>query len=190
MITTADFKKGVRVLLDSSPWAVVDFSVQSPSARGSATLVKARFKNLLDGTLLDRTFKSGETFDEPDLFYRQAQFLYDDGSDLHFMDEESFEQFSLPRDRNEDAAPWLSEGLVVRAISFQGQIAAIELPKVMEVDVLETEPAVRGNTASGKVLKRAIVAGGVEIQVPLYLESGERIEVDPHERRFIRRAVS
>jgi len=93
------------------------------------------------------------------------------------MDEESFEQFSLPRDRNEDARPVALEGLVVRAVSFQGQIAAIELPKVLEVDVLETEPAVRGNTASGKVLKRATVAGGVEIQVPLYLESGERIEV-------------
>jgi elongation factor P len=159
VITTADFKKGVRVLLDGAPYAVVDFTVQSPSARGSATLVKARFKNLLDGTLLDRTFKSGEGFAEPDLFYRQAQFLYDDGSDLHFMDEESFEQFALPRESNEEVAPWLSEGLVVRAISFQGHVAAVELPKVLEVDVLETEPAVRGNTASGKVMKHKIKVG-------------------------------
>lgn len=190
MITTADFKKGLRVLIDGAPYAVAEFSVQSPSARGSATLVKTRLKNLLDGTLLDRTFKSGEAFDEPDLFYRQAQFLYDDGADLHFMDEASFEQFSLPRESHEEVAPWLAEGLVVRAISFQGQVAAVELPKVLEVEVLETEPAVRGNTASGKVMKRAVVAGGVEIQVPLYLESGERIEVDPYEKRFIRRAGS
>lgn len=188
MITTSDFKKGARLLLDGEPYAVVEHTVQSPTARGGQTLVKTRLRNLLNGSIADKTFKAGTGFDEPDLFYRQAQFLYADDTDLYFMDEESFEQFFLPIEPLADIAPWLHEGLIVRAISFQGKVASIELPKVLTVEVTETEPAVRGNTASGKVLKRALVAGGVELQVPLYLEAGEMIEVDPHEKRFIRRA--
>ncbi|HHN73682.1 MAG TPA: elongation factor P [Acidobacteria bacterium] len=188
MPTTADFKKGTRLLIDGEPWAVVEHTLQTPSARGSATLVRARLRHLLSGQLLERTFKAGTVFDSPDLTYRSAQFLYADSQDLHFMDEESYEQFALPVAGQADVAPWLEEGMTVRAIHFQGNVAAVELPRTLEVEVLDTEPAVRGNTAAGKVMKKAIVAGGVEIQVPLYLETGERIEVDPLEKRYIRRA--
>lgn len=188
MITTADFKKGTRLLFEGEPWAVAEHTIQSPSARGGQTLVKTRLRHLLSGAIADKTFKAGTAFDEPDLFYRQAQFLYADDSDLYFMDEESFEQFSLPAEPLAAMAPWMNEGLIVRAVFFQGQVASVEIPKVLRVQVRETEPAVRGNTASGKVLKRALVAGGVEIQVPLYLEAEEWIEVDPYEKRFIRRA--
>jgi len=188
MPTTADFKKNLRILVDGAPCAIVEHTVQAPSARGSATLVRTKLRNLLTGQLLEKTFKAGESFPSPDLVYRQAQFLYRDGEDLHFMDEENYEQFSLPEDRIPDVAPWLVDGMVVRAIHFEGRVASVELPKTLTVEVLETEPAVRGNTASGKVMKKAKVAGGVEIMVPLYLEAGETIEVDPAEKRFIRRA--
>lgn len=188
MPTTADFKKGLRILLDGQPFALIEHTVQSPSARGSSTLVKAKLRNILNGQFLEKTWKAGEMFEEPDLTYRQAQFLYADGDDLHFMDEESYEQFSIPRKTLGESALWLQDGMAVRAIHFQGNVATVELPKQIEVDVIETEPAVRGNTASGKVLKKATVAGGIEIQVPLYLEAGERIEVDVYEKRFIRRA--
>ena len=188
MPTTADFKKGTRILVDGQPWAVVEHTVQTPSARGGATLVKSKLRNLLNGQFAERTFKAGEAFDDPSLVFRQAQFLYADADEMHFMDQESFEQFSLSIESLDEIAPWLQDGMQVRAIQFNDLIASIELPRVLTVEVLETEPAVRGNTASGKVLKRAVVAGGVEIQVPLYLEAGETIEVDPYERRFIRRA--
>ncbi len=189
MPTTADFRKHLRILIDGQPYVVVEHTLQSPTARGSATLVRARVRNLLTGQLLDKTFKAGESFDAPDLVYRASQFLYRDDDDLHFMDEETFEQFSVRAEAVPDVAPWLREGLVVRALHFEGRVATVELPQTMVVEVLETEPAVRGNTAAGKVMKRAVVADGVEIQVPLYLEAGERIEVDPRERRFIRRAT-
>ena len=188
MASTNDFKKGFRIVVDGQPFAIVEHTLQSPSARGGATLVKAKLRNVINGQFMEKTWKAGEMFEEPDLSFRQVRFLYADGEDMHFMDEESYEQFSLPTDALGDMVPWLQDDLVVRAIHYEGKVASIELPKTMEVDVLETEPAVRGNTASGKVMKRAIVKGGVEIQVPLYLESGERIEVDPKERRFIRRA--
>ncbi len=188
MPTTADFKKGVRILLDGAPFIVVEHTLQTPSARGSATLVRAKLRNALTGQLLEKTFKAGTVFDSPDLVFRAAQFLYSDGEDLHFMDEESYEQFSLELSQLPEVAPWLVDGMSVRALHFAGQVATVELARTLEVEVLDTEPAVRGNTASGKVLKKALVAGGVEIQVPLYVESGQRIEVDPLEKRFIRRA--
>jgi elongation factor P len=188
MPTTAEFKKHLRILIDDEPFAIVEHTLQTPSARGSATLVRARLRHLLTGQLLERTFRAGTSFDSPDLTYRPAQFLYSDSDTLHFMDEQSYEQFALPVDAVAGMIPWLIEGTVVRAIHFRGSVASVELPQTLEVEVMETEPAVRGNTASGKVTKRAIVAAGAEIQVPLYLEQGERIEVDPHEGRFIRRA--
>lgn len=188
MATTADFKKGFRILVDGQPWAIVEHTLQSPSARGGATLVKAKLRNLLDGQFMEKTWKAGEAFDEPDLSFRQARFLYADSDDVHFMDEDSYEQFSLPAEQLGDLVAWLHDEMVVRAIHFGGKVATIELPKVVEVEVIEADPAVRGNTASGKVLKRAVVAGGAEVQVPLFVETGERIEVDPYERRFIRRA--
>lgn len=188
MISTSDFKKNIRILVDGKPFAVIEHTTQSATARGSQTLVKAKLRNVIDGQFVEKTWKSGEMFEEPDLSFRVAEFLYNDGSDLHFMDKESFDQFSLRSEDLVDLLPWMIDGLEVRAIQFEGKIASIELPKVMLVEVTQTEPAVRGNTASGKVTKRAVVAAGAEVQVPLFVEQGERIEVDPYESRFLRRA--
>ncbi len=188
MATTGDFKKNFRILFEGQPWAIVEHTVQSPSARGGQTLVKAKIRNLINGQFMEKVWKSGEAFDEPDLSYRAATYLYSDTDDAYFMDVESYEQFSLPLEKLGDIVTWLQPDMEVRAIHFQGSVASIELPKIVVVEVLETEPAVRGNTASGKVLKRAVVAGGAEVQVPLYLETGEKIEVDPIEGRFVRRA--
>ncbi len=188
MPTTADFKKHLRILVDDEPFAVVEHTLQTPSARGSATLVRARLRHLLSGQLVDKTFKAGTSFGTPDLQYRPAQFLYGDGDALHFMDENNFEQFGLHDEALEDVKPWLTEGTIVRAVHYRGTVATVELPHTLEVDVVDTEPAVRGNTASGKVMKRAVVAAGAEVQVPLFIDAGERIEVDPRDGRFIRRS--
>jgi len=188
MLTTADFKKGLRILIDGEPYSVVDYTVQTPSARGAATLVRAKVRNYLTGAVFDRTFKSGEKFDAPDLQRRAVQFLYRDGEDLHFMDNESYEQFQLPAEQLGDAAGWLSDGMGVHAIVFNGQVVNVEVPRFLEVEIVETEPGLRGVTASGKSFKDATVRGGAVIKVPLYIEAGERIEVDIEELRFIRRA--
>ncbi len=188
MLTTSDFKVGLRILLDGDPYVIMEYTVQSPSARGASTLVRARVRNLLTSAVFDRTFKSGEKFDPPDLARRATQFLYRDGDDLHFMDAESYEQFHLPVEQLGEAARWLSDGLGLHSIVFNGRVVNVELPRFMEVEVLETEPALRGATASGKSVKDAKVAGGAVIKVPVYLEAGERIEVDIEEGRFVRRA--
>jgi elongation factor P len=188
MLTTADFKKGLRILVEGEPLQVLEYSVQTPSARGSATLVKTKVRNMLSGAVLDRTFKSGERFEPPDMARREIQFLYQDGDEYHFMETESYEQFHLTVEQLGEAAGWLTEGLNLHSILFNGRVINVELPKVLEVEIVECEPAVRGNTAAGKVLKSATISGGLSLKVPLYLEQGEHIEVDTEERRFIRRA--
>jgi len=189
MLTTADFKKGLRVLIDGEPYAVLDYTVQTPSARGAATLVRAKVRNILTGAVFDRTFKSGDRFEAPDLARRGVQFLYRDGDDLHFMDTESYEQFRLSEEQAGGAGPWLLDGMALHALIYEGRVVQIELPRFLEVEVVETAPAIRGATASGKSCKDATVQGGTTIKVPLYIEVGERIEVDVEELRFVRRAT-
>lgn len=187
MLTTADFKKGLHILLDGDPYQVMDYSVQTPSARGSATLVRTKVRNVRTGQVFDRTFKSGERFEEPDLEKRQVQFLYSEGDDLHFMDMDSYEQFSLHRDEASDTARWLVDGQMLQSNVFNGRVLGVELPAQIEMEVTQVDPATRGDTASGKVLKEARVASGATVRVPLYLEAGERILIDTRTGEFLRR---
>jgi elongation factor P len=189
MLTTGDFKKGLRILIEGEPYLLIDYKVQSPSARGAATLVRAKVRNLLSGAVFDKTFKSGEKFEAPDLVRRPAQCLYRDGDDFHFMDQESYEQFQLPAAQLGEAAAWLADGMAVHTMIFNGRVVNVEVPRFVVVEIQDTSPAIRGATASGKSLKDATVVGGAVVKVPVYLETGERIEVDTEEVRFVRRAV-
>jgi elongation factor P len=188
MLTTGDFKRGLRILLDGEPWTVEDFTVQSPSARGAATLVKARLRNIVTGGILDRTFKSGEKFDEPDVALRQVQFLYGDGEACHFMDQQSYEQFSLPVASLGDVAPWLTENLQLSAVLFNGRAVGVSLPAFVEAQVDMVGAGSRGDTASGKNLKEAKLTNGQTVKVPLFIEAGEKILIDTRTWEFSRRA--
>ncbi len=190
MISTADFKKGLRLLIDGEPFALMDYTFQSPTARGSATLVRSKVRNILTGAVFDRTFKSGERFEEPDLQMRPVQFLYRDGTDLHFMDTESYEQFHLTGDQAGDAVRWLTDGAALMSVIFNGSVAGIELPQFMEFEIVETEPAVRGDTASGRVMKDSKIATGAVVKVPLYMEPGERILIATQTGEFVKRVTS
>lgn len=188
MLTTGEFKRGLRVLLEGEPYAVEDFTVQSPSARGAATLVKARLRHIVTGGILDRTFKAGEKFDEPDVAYRQVQFLYNDGEACHFMDQQSYEQFALPADSLGDDAAWLTENLQLTAVVFNGEAVGVTLPSFVEAEVDMVGAGSRGDTASGKNLKEASLTNGKTIKVPLFVEAGEKILVDTRTWEFSKRA--
>ncbi len=190
MISTSDFKKGLRILLDGEPYTVMEFTVQSPTARGSATLVRSKLRHVLTGAMLDRTFKAGDRMEQPDLQMRPVQFLYREGDDFHFMDTESYDQFQLGEDQVGDAARWLIEDATLMSIHFNGSVAGIEMPQFVELGIVETEPAVRGDTASGRVLKEATLATGAVVKVPLYMEAGERILVSTHTGEFVKRVSS
>jgi len=187
MITTSDFKKGLRILIDREPFELMDYTVQTPTARGSATLVRAKIRNILTGAVFDRTFKAGEKFEPPDLQLRPVQFLYRDGDDFHFMDNDSYEQFQLDEDHLGEQARWLTEGTALRSVIFNGSVVGVELPQFIEMEITETEPAVRGDTASGRVMKEAVLPTGATVRVPLYMERGERILVSTETGEFVKR---
>ncbi|HJQ97234.1 MAG TPA: elongation factor P [Candidatus Polarisedimenticolaceae bacterium] len=188
MISTTDFKRGARILVDGEPYTLEDYSVQTPSARGAATLVPCKLRHVVSGTLLNKTFKSGEKFEEPDVSFRQVQFLYDDGEAGHFMDLGSYDQFEMANERIGDVVPWLSEGLTLNAVYWNGSVAGITLPQYVEVEVDMVGGGARGDMASGRNLKEAVLRNGITIRVPLFVESGERVVVDPKTLEFIRRA--
>ncbi|MCA9526450.1 MAG: elongation factor P [Myxococcales bacterium] len=182
MISTSDFKKGQRVEVDGQPWTVERSTTQSPSARGGATLVKVRLRNVLTGQISDRTFKSGEKFPEPDLQLRNAQYLYatpgETGTDHVFMDTASYEQFELTADALGDQAQWLVDNLEVRSVVYNDKVVGIDLPQFVEMELTEVAPGSRGDTASGGATTTATTATGVTIQVPLYIKTGDVVRID------------
>jgi elongation factor P len=189
VLTTADFRKGLRVLLDGEPYTLLDVQVQMPSARGANTLVKVKARNVLSGQMVDRTFKAGEKFQEPDLAFRTARLLYQDNSAIHFMDDESYEQFSLAKEEIGSQAIWLAEEMEVRSIRFNGRVVGIEVPQFVTCQVESVEPGSRGDTATGRVLKNAVLANGLTARVPLYVTAGETIRVDTSTGEFVERVA-
>jgi elongation factor P len=189
VIFTNDFRKGLPILVEGVPYVILEFTVQTPSARGAATLVRVRARNVLTSALQDLTFKSGDRFEEPDLVKRKINFMYAEGDDFHFMDEESYEQFHLGGETLGEAAKWLIEGVTLRSIVFEGKVIGIELPQFIEMDVVETGPGGRSDMASGKVTKPATLSNGTVIKVPVYLEAGERVMVDTGTGEFVKRVT-
>jgi elongation factor P len=188
MIATGDFKRGARILVDGEPYTIDDYTVQSPSARGAATLVKVRLRHVVTGQVSDRTFKAGERFDEPDVAIRTVQFLYRDGDDFHFMDQQSYDQFVLRADALGETAPWLTENMELTAVLYNGHAVGVTLPSFIEAEVDMVGGGSRGDTASGKNLKDATLTNGRTLKVPLFIESGERVLVDTRTWEFSRRA--
>ena len=188
MISTSDFKRGAQILVDGQPFTIVDYTVQSPSARGAATLYRTKVRNILSGAVLEKTFKSGEKFDQPDVEQREAQYLYESAGEYNFLDQTTFEQFALPEDALGDQSLFLAENAIVKSTIYNGDVVGVELPQFVEFDVTETEPGERGNTAAGKVMKDAKIETGATVKVPLYLEQGERIIIDTTTGEFVKRA--
>lgn len=187
MITTSDFKKGLVIQIDGAPCLIIDVAFQSPSARGANTMVKTRYRNLLTSQVLEKTFRSGDKVDEADFERHKGQFLYADGANGIFMDLESYEQFEMGEEQFSTLSPFLLEGTEVILGLFQGRLVNVDLPMVVELVVTETAPVLKHATAQAQT-KEAILETGLKIQVPPYLEAGEKIKVDTRDGRFISRA--
>ena len=188
MISTGDFKRGLRIELDGDPYVIMEVRFQSPSARGAATLVKAKVRNLRTQNVFDRTFKAADRVEQPQLELRPVQYLYRDESGWHFMDNASYEQFALGADELGDGAGYLVEGLAgIRSAVFNGKVLSIELPQTVVLRVEETGPVMKGATAQAQT-KPARLETGLVVQVPSYLENGEAITVDTRDGHFVGRA--
>jgi elongation factor P len=188
MPSTSELKRGTRVEIDGQPWVVVEIATQTPSARGVATLIKVKLRNLKTKQLLSRTFKAGERLKDPDFEIRACQYLYDEGTESAiFMDEATFEQHSLLRENIELELGFIRPGDSVRACFFEGECIGIEVQPTVVLEVVECENAVRGDTAT-HVTKAAKLETGLEVQVPLFVEVGDKLVVDTRDSRYVRRA--
>jgi len=188
VITTSDFKKGLRYEHEGSPWQVMEVTIHNPSARGAATLVKAKSRNLLTDQVLLKTFKAGETFDEPDLNKTEVSFLYDQGDDIVVMDSESYEQYTIEKSKIGEQVIWMVEDFVFHILWYEGVPIQFELPDSVEVKVSTVESGAKGDTASGKVLSRAVLENGFPMQVPSYVKPDSKIKINPRNGTFISRA--
>jgi elongation factor P len=187
MITTSDFKRGVVFQMDGAPCLILDVSFQSPSARGANTMVKTRYRNLLTGQVLDKTFRSGDKVEEADFERHKGQYLYADGDRGVFMDLETYEQFEMDEEAFAAISPFLLDGTEVVLGIFQERMVNVDLPMTVELTVTDTPPVIKNATATAET-KEATLETGLKIKVPPYLESGQKVKVDTRDGRFISRA--
>jgi elongation factor P len=184
MYSTADFRKGLKIEIDGAPFAIIDFQHVKPGKGGA--FVRTKLKNLINGRVLDQTFRSGEKVQKPDLVEKEMQYLYKDGDNYCLMDNETYEQIMLTGDQMGDAVLYLTENMNLQVLFFNQQPVAVDLPNFVELTVAQTEPGVRGDTASGGT-KPATLESGAVIQVPLFINEGDRLKVDTRTGTYIER---
>jgi elongation factor P len=185
MYDTSDIRKGLKFQVDGEPYVVVDFQFVKPG-KGTA-FTKTRIKNLITGAVLDRTYRSNEKLEPANIEEKQMQFLYAEGDNLCFMDNESYEQVYIAKDVIEEAAQFMPDNLVVSVMLFNDRPVGVTLPNFVELQVTQSDPGIRGDTASGAT-KPATLSTGAIIQVPLFVEEGQRIRVDTRSGDYLARA--
>ena len=184
MYSTAEFKKGLKIELDGTPYIMVDFQHVKPGKGGA--FVRTKLRNLLTGRVLDQTFRSGERVKKPDLMEREMQYLYREGDRYCVMDNDSYEQIMLTEAQVGEARLYLIENLDLKVLFFNKEPVGVELPNFVELAVAQTEPGVKGDTAAGGT-KPAVLESGANIQVPLFINEGDRVKVDSRTGGYIER---
>lgn len=188
LIDAIDVKRKSFFEIDNTPYLCLDVEVSTPTARGGQTLVRIKMRNLLTRAVFDKAFKASDKFKEPDLDIVPASYLYSDGDGSHFMDQESFETYSLSQEMLGDALDFLVEGAILQLHKFNGNPIGLQLPTHVELEVTYTEPGTRGDSSSGNVNKPATLETGIEIRVPLFIQIGEKVKVSTETREFAGRA--
>jgi elongation factor P len=184
-VSTNQFRNGMHIELDGQTWRIVEFQHVKPGKGGA--FVRTKLKSLDTGAVVDRTFRAGEKFPRVHTEVKNVQYLYDSGDEVVFMDAETYEQLNLARDSVADALDFLAPSSTVQLLTVDGKPAGVQLPASIELTVAETAPGVRGDTVSN-VTKPAKLETGAVVQVPLFVNTGDRIKVDPREHRYISRA--
>jgi elongation factor P len=185
VIATSDFKRGIKILFRDEPYMVLDYSHVKPGKGGA--FVRTRMKNMITGLVREELFRSGEKFSSPDLEYRDMQYLYKEDDLYNFMDQESYEQIAFNKDQIEEVISYLKEQIIYTILYFQGRPIAVNPPLFMELEVKETMPGVRGDTAQGGATKPATLETGLVIQIPLFVNEGDIIKVDTRDASYIER---
>ncbi len=185
-LSTNQFKNGNHIEVDGTIFKILEFQHVKPGKGGA--FVRTKLRRASDGNVIDRTFRAGEKFREVRTEARKMQFLYADGTDAHFMDTESFEQIAVPEATVADALRWTVPSSEVDVLFIDGQPAELQLPSTVDLEVTEADPGVRGDTVSSGGTKPATLETGAVVQVPLFLEPGQRIRVDTRSGEYVARA--
>lgn len=184
MYESSDLRKGLKIEIDGDPYEVVDFQFVKPG-KGQA-LYKCRLKNMISGTQFDKTYRSGEKFNPADLEEQQMEYLYTDGEEYHFMNTSTYEQEAVSAAQLGDNVKLLKENIVCNVLLFRGKPIGVSLPNFIELRVTKADPWVKGDTASGSS-KPAELETGLVVQVPPFIEEGEKIRIDTRTGQYVER---
>ncbi len=188
LIGANELKRKMLITIDNQPYSVLDVFFASPSARGASTMVRTKLRNLITDAVMEKTFRTNEKFEEPDVLLAPASFLYSDGENCHFMDEGTYEQFALAEKQLGSDRLYLKDGISLHVLKFNGTPIAIQLPPFIELSVESTEPGGRNDTGSGGSTKPARLETGLQIRVPLFIKEGEIVRVSTQTGEFVSRA--
>ena len=185
MISAGEFRNGVTIELDGDIYTIIDFQHVKPGK--GAAFVRSKLRNIIAGGILERTFRPTDRMARAHIERKDMQYSYSDGELFHFMDLESFEQIALNADDVGDALKFVRENDTVKTMSYNGKIFGIEPMQFVELEVVETDPGFRGDTAMGGVTKPATVETGVVIQVPLFVDRGDKVKIDTRTGEYLSR---
>jgi elongation factor P len=187
VVPAKDFRRRMVVDIDGAPHMIEQIQVQTPSARGAATLYKVKARNLKTRSRIEKTFRGTDVLSESSFERRPVQFLYRDPDQFHFMDAADFSQFALDVEELKDQSPFITDNMEgIEALVVDGEVIAIELPDTVELPIVETAPGVRGNSATGRT-KPATLSTGHVLQVPEHLDPGEVVRVDTRTGAYLGR---
>ena len=186
VLSTNQFKNGNHIEVEGTVFKILEFQHVKPGKGGA--FVRTKLRRAADGAVIDKTFRAGEKFRAVRTEVRKMQFLYADGTDAHFMDSQSFDQLTLPQEGVGDALRWIRPSEEIDLLFIDEQPTDINVPSAVELEVSQTEPGIKGDTASGGGTKPATLETGAVVQVPLFINEGERVRVDTRSGAYVSRA--
>ncbi|AEF94968.1 Elongation factor P [Desulfotomaculum nigrificans CO-1-SRB] len=185
MISTSDFRTGLTVELDNDVYQIIEFQHVKPGK--GAAFVRTKLKNLRTGAVVEKTFNPNEKLEPARVERQEVQYLYNDGENYNVMNMETYDQFAVTKEQLGDAVKWLKENMTLTIVSFKGSIIGVELPNVVELEVVETAPGIKGDTASGGG-KPATLETGAVVTVPFFVNVGDVLQIDTRTGSYIKRA--
>ena len=185
MITSTDFRTGLTIEFDNGVWQVVEFQHVKPGK--GAAFVRTKIKNVITGSTIERTFNPSDKFEKAQIMRRDMEYLYNDGDLAYFMDTENYEQLPINLSTISDSLIFVKENTVCKILSYKGNVFGVEPPMFVELEIIETEPGFKGDTATG-ANKPATVETGAQVKVPLFINQGEKIRIDTRTGEYMERA--
>ncbi len=184
MVTAGDFKNGITIEYDNGVYQIIEFQHVKPGK--GAAFVRTKLKDIKNGGVIETSFRPTEKFPQAHIDRRDMQYLYNDGDLYYFMDTETYDQISLPKEDIGDSLKFVKENEMVKICSHNGDVFAVEPPLFVELEITETEPGLKGNTATGAT-KPATLETGAEVQVPLFVNTGDKLQIDTRTGEYLKR---